>query len=128
MPVILTRKLDRLPQTIPWEAGQKLLSMPDRTTLIGNRNYAILRPVASYRLRIGQAIHLRVRDIDWCQGLFHFLGGEGLQCSLLPRPGGSRRVESYCRRAGIQASRRPAFDLWFELRFRKITQQPEIEA
>jgi integrase/recombinase XerD len=28
VPVILTRKLDRLPQTIPWEDVQKLLTMP----------------------------------------------------------------------------------------------------
>ena len=58
VPVFLTRKLDQLPHTISWEDVQKLLAAPDRTTLIGKRDYAILRLVASYGLRIGQAIHL----------------------------------------------------------------------
>ena len=87
MPVILTRKLDRLPQTIPWEDVQKLLTMPDRATLIGKRDYAILRLVAAYGVRIGQAIHLRIRDIDWHQELVHFpaeKGGKALCFPILP--------------------------------------------
>jgi integrase/recombinase XerD len=87
VPVILTRKLDRLPQTIPWEDVQKLLAMPDRATLTGKRDYAILRLVAAYGLRIGQAIHLRARDIDWRQELIHFpaeKGGKALSFPVLP--------------------------------------------
>jgi len=72
VPVMLTRKLDRLPRTISWDSVQKLLAMPDQTTLVGKRDYAILRLVASYGLRIGQAIHLRLRDIDWCQHMIYF--------------------------------------------------------
>jgi integrase/recombinase XerD len=84
VPVILTRKLDRLPQTIPWEAVERLLSMPDRTILTGMRDYAILRLVASYGLRIGQAIHLRLRDIDWCQALIHFPAEKGCKALCFP--------------------------------------------
>jgi integrase/recombinase XerD len=84
VPVILTRKFDRLPQTIPWEAVQKLLAMPDRTTLIGKRDYAILRLVASYGLRIGQAIHLRARDIDWSERLIHFPAEKGCKALSFP--------------------------------------------
>jgi integrase/recombinase XerD len=84
VPIILTRKLDRLPQTIPWEAVQKLLSMPDQTTLTGMRDYAILRLVASYGLRIGQAIHLRLRDIDWRQALIHFPAEKGCKALCFP--------------------------------------------
>ena len=86
VPVILTRKLDRLPRTIPWEAVQKLLAMPNQATLIGKRDYAILQLVASYGLRIGQAIHLRTGDIDWQQELIHFpaeKGGKALSFPLL---------------------------------------------
>jgi integrase/recombinase XerD len=146
VPIILTRKLERLPQTISWEAVQKLLAIPDQATLIGKRDYAILRLVASYGLRIGQAIHLRARDIDWRQGLIHFPAEKGckslsfpllkevaeaLLCYLRERgeaPGteevflavrGPQRplgvnnhlgtaLQSYYRRAGIQASRRGA--------------------
>ena len=84
VPVILTRKLDRLPRTIAWEDVQKLLAAPDRTTLVGKRDYAILRLVASYGLRIGQAIHLRVGDIDFRQQLIHFPAEKG--CKALPFP------------------------------------------
>lgn len=86
VPVILTRKLDRLPRTIPWAAVQKLLAVPNQATLIGKRDYAILRLVASYGLRIGQAIHLRASDIDWNQELIHFpaeKGGKALSFPLL---------------------------------------------
>jgi len=101
VPVILTRKLDRLPQTIPWEDVQKLLTMPDRGTLIGKRDYAILRLVAAYGLRIGQAIHLRVRDIDWRQELIHVpaeKGGKALSFPILPEVADA--VLSYLRDRG----------------------------
>jgi integrase/recombinase XerD len=101
VPVILTRKLDRLPQTIPWEDVQKLLTVPDRATLTGKRDYAILRLVAAYGLRIGQAIHLRVRDIDWRQELIHVpaeKGGKALCFPILPEV--AEAVLSYLRDRG----------------------------
>jgi len=67
-----------------WEDVQKLLAAPDRRTLVGKRDYAILRLVASYGLRIGQAIHLRVRDIDFRQQLIHFPAEKG--CKPLSFP------------------------------------------
>lgn len=84
VPVIVTRKLDRLPHTIKWEAVQKLLAMPDQTTEVGRRDYAILRLVASYGLRIGQAIHLRARDILWREGLIRFPAEKGCIALCFP--------------------------------------------
>jgi site-specific recombinase XerD len=84
VPVILTRKLDRLPQTIPWEVVQKLLKVPDQTKLVGKRDYAILRLVASYGLRIGQAIHLRARDVNWHQKLIYFPAEKGCKALSFP--------------------------------------------
>jgi integrase/recombinase XerD len=84
VPVIVTRKLDRLPQTISWEAVQKLLATPDRATLVGKRDYAILRLVASYGLRIGQAIHLHTRDILWHEELVRFPAEKGCQALCFP--------------------------------------------
>jgi integrase/recombinase XerD len=84
VPVILTRKLDRLPQTIPWEDVEKLLTMPDRATLTGKRDYAILRLVAAYGVRIGQAIHLRIGDIDWHQKLICFPADKGCKPLCFP--------------------------------------------
>jgi len=101
VPVILTRKLDRLPQTISWDDVQKLLTVPDRATLTGKRDYAILRLVAAYGLRIGQAIHLRVRDIDWNRELIHFpaeKGGKALCFPILPEV--AEALLSYLRKRG----------------------------
>ncbi len=101
VPVILTRKLDRVPQTIPWEDVQKLLTMPDRTTLTGKRDYAILRLVAAYGLRIGQAIHLRVRDVDWHQELIHFPAEKGCKALRFPiLPEVAEALLSYLRDRG----------------------------
>ena len=58
--------------------------MPDRATLTGKRDYAILRLVAAYGLRIGQAIHLRMRDIDWHQELIHFPAEKGCKALCFP--------------------------------------------
>lgn len=101
VPVILTRKLDRLPQTIPWEDVQKLLAMPDRATLTGKRGYAILRLVADYGVRIGQAIHLRVQDIDWRQELIHFPEEKGCKPLTFPiLPEVAEALLSYLRERG----------------------------
>jgi integrase/recombinase XerD len=101
VPVLLTRKLDRLPHTISWEDVQKLLATPDRTTLIGKRDYAILRLVASYGLRIGQAIHLRVREVDFHQGLIHFPAEKGCKALSFPLlPEVAEALLSYLRERG----------------------------
>lgn len=84
VPLLVTRKLDRLPRTISWEDVQRLLAAPDQTTLVGKRDYAILRLVASYGLRIGQAIHVRIRDIDFHQGLIHFPAEKGCKALSFP--------------------------------------------
>ena len=51
VPVILTRKLDRLPQTIPWEDVQKLLAMPDRATTTRNANVQKAVPTSDPLIR-----------------------------------------------------------------------------
>lgn len=118
VPVLLTRKLDRLPHTISWEDVQKLLAAPDRTTLIGKRDYAILRLVASYGLRIGQAIHLRIRDLDFHQGLINFPAEKGCKALSFPLlPEAAEALLAYLRERGdatseevfltVRGSRRP---------------------
>ncbi len=101
VPVLLTRKLDRLPRTISWEEVQKLLAAPDRTTLVGKRDYAILRLVASYGLRIGQAIHLRLHDVDFNHGLIHFPSEKGCKALSFPLlPEVAEALLSYLRDRG----------------------------
>lgn len=49
-----------------------MLSAPDKNTRRGRRNYAILQLLATYGVRIGQALILRVSDIKWEEGLIDF--------------------------------------------------------
>ncbi len=72
VPVITTRKLDRLPQGIAWSEAQKLLTMPDRSTAFGRRDYAVLQLLVSYGVRIGQVTTLKLQDIHWQEGIICF--------------------------------------------------------
>jgi len=72
VPVIGTPKLGRVPRGIPWEAVEKLLAIPDRKTHEGRRSYAVLQLLATYGVRIGQIIKLRLQDINWHKGSIHF--------------------------------------------------------
>ena len=65
VPAIISRKLDRLPEVIPWESVEKLLSMPDRSTSSGRRDYAVMLLCILYGLRIGQVLSLKLGDIHW---------------------------------------------------------------
>jgi integrase len=72
IPVISTPKLDRIPRAISWESVQKLLAAPDRTTHAGRRDYAVLKLLATYGVRIGQVTPLKMQDIDWRKHLIRF--------------------------------------------------------
>lgn len=72
VPIIATRKLDRLPQGISWNDAQKLLTMPDRNTASGRRDYAVLQLLVSYGVRIGQVTTLKLQDIHWQEGIICF--------------------------------------------------------
>ncbi len=72
VPTIRTYKLASVPQGISWDSVQKLLSMPDRTTPVGRRDYAILQLMATYGVRIVQALNLRICDIKWEEKTIYF--------------------------------------------------------
>ena len=72
VPMIKTPLLANVPRVIPWDWVKKLLSAPDRRTRRGRRNYGILQLLASYGVRIGQALSLRLSDIKWEEGLIYF--------------------------------------------------------
>jgi integrase/recombinase XerD len=72
VPVITTRKLDHLPESTPWESIQKLLTMPNRGTPAGRRDYAVMLLCIHYGLRIGQVMSLKLSDIHWQDGCIYF--------------------------------------------------------
>jgi site-specific recombinase XerD len=72
VPIIGTPRLGSVPRGISWESVEKLLLAPDRNTHTGRRIYALLQLLATYGVRIGQAINLRLQDINWREGAIHF--------------------------------------------------------
>jgi site-specific recombinase XerD len=72
VPVIRAPKLASVPRYIHWDWVKKLLSAPDKRTRRGRRNYAILQLLATYGVRIGQALSLRISDIKWEEELIYF--------------------------------------------------------
>lgn len=84
VPVIATRKLDRLPQTIAWSDTQKLLKMPNRKTHIGRRDFAVLSLLINYGVRIGQVTTLKLHDIHWSEGVICFAASKHSNALRLP--------------------------------------------
>ena len=84
VPVIPTRKLDRLPQSISWNDAQKLLKMPDRNTPNGRRDLAILLLLINYGVRIGQVTTLKLRNIHWQEGMICFAATKNSNALRLP--------------------------------------------
>ena len=72
VPIIKTPKLASIPQAIPWDSVKELLSIPNRTTSTGRRDYAVLQLLATYGVRIRQALNLRICDIKWEEKTIYF--------------------------------------------------------
>lgn len=65
VPIIRVYSLASLPRGLPAEDVEKLLASVDRDRPIGKRDYAALLLLATYGLRIGEVVRLRLEDIDW---------------------------------------------------------------
>jgi len=74
VPVLTVRKLDYLPQSPSWESIEKLLTLPDRTTHAGRRDYAVVMLLIHYGVRIGQITNLKLKDIHWQESFIYFSG------------------------------------------------------
>ncbi len=64
-------RLADIPRSISWEAVQKVLDQPDRRTIVGRRDYAILLLMATYGLRAREIAALTLDDIDWKRNRLH---------------------------------------------------------
>ncbi|MCP4967875.1 MAG: tyrosine-type recombinase/integrase [bacterium] len=56
---------EQLPRALPWETVQALLASVDRSTSMGQRDYAMLLMVVTYGLRTCEVVGLTLDDIDW---------------------------------------------------------------
>jgi integrase/recombinase XerD len=85
VPSIAGWRLARLPQRLePGETAQ-LLAAPDRTTVVGRRDFAMLVLMVRLGLRRGEVAGLRLEGIDWRSGEIEVCG-KGSRRERLPLP------------------------------------------
>jgi site-specific recombinase XerD len=65
---VVTHRSGRLPKALTAVQLRRLLATPDRRTLTGVRDYALLLLLSRLALRAGEAAGLRLGDIDWHAG------------------------------------------------------------
>lgn len=93
------RKSERPYRVMPWADVQRILRAVDRSTALGSRDFALLLLMASYGLRVGEALQLRLEDIDWKAGTIHvFRSKTGVETWLPLSPAVGHAMATYLRR------------------------------
>ena len=64
-------RLADIPRSISWEAVREVLDQPDRRTVVGRRDFAMLLLMATYGLRAREIAALTLDDIDWKRDRLH---------------------------------------------------------
>jgi integrase/recombinase XerD len=75
---------ERPPRAIAWEMTQQLLASIDRSTPMGERDYAILFLIAHYGLRTGEIPPLGINSIDWKRHVLLVVQGKTHSTLVLP--------------------------------------------
>jgi site-specific recombinase XerD len=88
-------KHEQLPRGPRWEDALRLLKSPNRCTVQGRRDYAILLILVTYGVRASQVAGLKMDDIDWRAMKIHFQASKGGRSVEVPltRPVGEAILE-----------------------------------
>lgn len=98
VPTIPSFGLARVPKGISTEAIQRILASIDRSTGVGLRDYAMLLTLATYGIRGGQLVSLRLDDIDWRRQQIRVRGTKGGRDVTLPlQPAAGEAIVAYLR-------------------------------
>jgi integrase/recombinase XerD len=104
-------KLEDLPQELRAEHVDKVLEATRADhSAIGRRDYAILTLLATYGLRAGEVIGLRLEDIDWKNDILRVRRGKSgafVELPLLPDPGNA--ILTYLRHGRPKTGARQVF-------------------
>jgi len=109
-PVAAPRGVGRLPRSLSGEQVRLLLDAPDRATLAGARDYAVLVVLSRLGLRASEVAGLRLDGLDWDSGTMTAQVKGGRVCRLpIPYDVGAaivgylrRRPDSGCREVFLQ--------------------------
>jgi site-specific recombinase XerD len=99
VPTVLRRRLAGLPKGLEPDQVQRLLAACDASTVVGNRDLAILTLLLRLGLRRDEIAKLGLDDIDWRAGTIR-VRGKGNRHERLPLPPDvGRRLAEYLRHA-----------------------------
>jgi site-specific recombinase XerD len=83
IPLARKRPFEKLPRILSKEEVLKLLKQPNRNTIKGRRDYAILILLYLAGLRISEVCTIRLKDINWDEGII-FISGKGSRQRVIP--------------------------------------------
>jgi integrase/recombinase XerD len=85
-PSVAQWRLATLPKALPPADVNRMLNSFDRSTAIGQRDYAIVRCLTDLGLRASEVAHLQIDDVNWRAGTLKIKGAKGQRVQLLPLP------------------------------------------
>jgi site-specific recombinase XerD len=85
VPAVSGWRLAGLPQDVPPEQMQKVFRSCDRRTLVGRRDFAVLKLLGRLGLRSGEVAVLQLDDVEWPRGEL-IVRGKGNREARLPLP------------------------------------------
>jgi site-specific recombinase XerD len=92
------RAFEKPPRHLPWADVQRIVRVVDRDTRVGRRDFALLLLMASYGLRAGEVVRLRIEDIDWTAGILRVVHWKTRTQTQLPlSPAVAEAVAAYLR-------------------------------
>ena len=97
---------EKPPRAIAWDMTQRLLSSIDRSTAMGERDYAILFLMAHYGLRTGEIPTLTLGSIDWKRHELRVVQGKTHSTLVLPMATPVERVLRHYLRRGRPRTKR----------------------
>lgn len=85
LPAVADLRDRTLPRGLDPATVRRLLASCDRRTLVGRRDYAVLKLLSRLGLRAGEVAGLQLEDVDWRRGLL-LVRGKGGRIDELPLP------------------------------------------
>lgn len=85
VPAVANWRLSHLPMSLTSDQVERLLTCCDRSTLTGQRDFAILLFLSRLGLRAGEVVAMTLDDFDWQAGEF-VVHGKGDRQERLPLP------------------------------------------